>query len=534
MEDVRDLAALTRRAADRWGTRAALCFDETGEVYSFDDIERLTNKAANALTALGIQTGDRVAIMLANRPDWPLTWLGIVKAGAVMVPVNRYYKSADAGFLFSHAGVAAIVTSDALAPIVRAAISEAGMDPAPLILSVDGDADGNAGGDVDGAGRNFRAAVQAAPETPRGREIGESSVANIQYTSGTTGEPKGCMLPNGWFTGFARRVQGTDFAMREGDIVLTAQPYYYVDPQWILATTLQAGAELVVLDRFHPSSFWDKLRQYGVTWFYCLGVMPKMLLNQPEDARDREHAVRLVVCSAIPPADHARIEARWGAPWYEAYGLTETGLDIAVTAEEHDALVGSGCIGRPMPEREVRIVDGEGLDVPDGGAGELIQRGPGMMEGYYRNPEATAAAIRDGWFHTGDLARRDENGLIYFTGRKKDMIRRAGENISAAEVEGVIMQHPAVELAACLAVPDDLRGEEIKAYVVLREAGALEPADLADWVADRLAYFKVPRYWTWRESLPRTPSERVIKSELAGQGEDFSVGAWDRSDGVWR
>lgn len=519
-----DLKTLCRTAAEKWGGRRALHFDQTGETFSFEDIDRRSNQTAHALTRLGIQSGDRVAIMLANVPAWPLTWLGIVKAGAVMVPVNRFYRPVDAGYLFGHAGVKAIVTSDDLVPVVLESIEASGLMPPPRVLSIDG---GSAAVDIG-------AAVESAPDARTDVEVTPATLANIQYTSGTTGHPKGCMLPNAWFTGFARRIQGTDLALGEEDIVLTAQPFYYVDPQWILTATLYSGAELIVLDRFHPSNFWEKLREYGVTWFYCLGVMPKMLLNQPASPGDKKHNVRLVVCSAIPPSDHAEIEARWGTPWFEAFGLTETGLDIAVSAAEREALVGTGCIGRPMPERDVRIVDDTGNEVATGEAGELIERGPGMMDGYYRDEAATADAIKDGWFHTGDLARMDGEGRIFFQGRKKDMIRRAGENISAVEVEDVIMQHPDVALAACIPVPDDLRGEEVKAYVVLKAGKDVEPAVLADWTAERIAYFKVPRYWAFHDALPRTPSERVIKSELAEVGEDLRAGAWDRSDDAWR
>jgi crotonobetaine/carnitine-CoA ligase len=262
---------------------------------------------------------------------------------------------------------------------------------------------------------------------------------------------------------------------------------------------LLAGAELVVLDGFHPSSFWSKVRQYDVTYFYCLGAMPNLLLAMPPDDQDRRHRVRAVQCSAIPPNRHAELEKRWGVGWYEAFGMTETGADIRVGAAEHDELVGTGCLGHPAGHREARIVDGE-----------LLLRGPGLFDGYLGHPDV----LRDGWFPTGDLARIDEAGRVYHLGRIKDTIRRSGENIAAHEVEQVLMSHPSVALAAVVSVPDEIRGEEVKAFVVLAEGAELTAGQLQDYCAGKLASFKVPRFWAFRDALPLTPSERVAKHQL--------------------
>jgi len=292
-----------------------------------------------------------------------------------------------------------------------------------------------------------------------------------------------------------------------------------------------------VLDRFHPSTFWHRVREHRVTWFYCLGVMPKMMLNTPPSPLDRDHSVKRVICSAIPRADHAAIEARWGVPWYEAFGMTESGLDIAVGLEDHDETVGTGCIGTPMPGREARVVDAEDRPVPAGEPGELVLRGVGLMDGYYRNRLATADAFRNGWLHTGDVVRQDGRGRFHYLSRMKDMIRRGGENIAAAEVEEVIMRHSGVRLAAVLAVEDDLRGEEVMAYVVPGDDVSREevsPAVLSAFCAERLARFKVPRYWKYRADLPRTPSERIRKEALRDGHGDPRTGAWDRVENCWR
>jgi crotonobetaine/carnitine-CoA ligase len=244
--------------------------------------------------------------------------------------------------------------------------------------------------------------------------------------------------------------------------------------------------------------------------------MPVLMLTTPPSPRDREHRVRVIQCSAIPPARHAELEERWGAPWYEVFGMTETGGDIHVTEIEHDALVGSGAIGVAKPGREARIVDSDGVDVTDGEIGELVLRGPGMMSGYDDEPEATAQVFRGGWLHTGDLARRDAAGVITLVGRLKEVVRRAGENVAAREVEDTLLAHPSVRMAAVVGVPDEIRGEEVKAYLVLTDPRDAQhaAAELGPFCAEHIAGFKVPRYWEVRDDLPRTASERVAKPEL--------------------
>jgi crotonobetaine/carnitine-CoA ligase len=310
--------------------------------------------------------------------------------------------------------------------------------------------------------------------------------------------------------------------------MLTAQPFHYIDPQWNVAAGLLAGAELVILDGFHPSSFWAKVREHKVTYFYCLGAMPGLLLRMPPDPDDRHHRVRVVQCSAIPPALHATLEERWGVSWYEAFGMTETGADLRVTDADHDELVGTGCLGGPVSYRKVQITGADGQPAGAGQTGEITLAGPGMMDGYDGDPEATARVMRGGWFHTGDLGRMDARGRVYHAGRLKDMIRRGGENVAAREVEEVLLTHPAIRLAAVTAVPDEIRGEEVKAYYVTSGL-TVEPGELARYCRDRLAGFKVPRFWQSASDLPRTDSERVIKSQLG----TLAGPVFDAADGTW-
>ncbi|WP_067479427.1 AMP-binding protein [Actinomadura hibisca] len=489
-----DVAALVRRAAERWPDRMAWTFDQTGDSLTFGQIADRSAATARTLAGLGVHRGDRVAVMLPNVPDFPLLWLALARLGAVLVPLNLNYRSHDAGHVLADSGAGLLVTTRAYNDLadrlgVRVNYLEDRAPEAEVLLD------------------------RSHPE----------DLLNIQYTSGTTGLPKGCLLPHRYWTALADSMVSDFPHLGESDVMLTCQPFSYVDPQWNVLAALRSGAHLVVLDRFHPAGFWAKIRQYGVTYFYCLGLMPTLLLRMPPDPRDRDHAVRAVQCSAIPVTIHRDLEERWGVPWYEAFGMTETGADLRVGPGDHDETVGTGCIGRPLAHRDVRIVDEAGDLVERGTVGEIVLRGIGLMDGYLDHAEATARAFRNGWFHTGDLGRMDEQGRVYHTGRLKDMIRRSGENISAAEVEEVLLGHPAVRAAALVPVPDELRGEEAKAYAATD--GTVSAAELAAYCAERLAYFKVPRYWELRDELPMTASERVAKGRLPRH----TAGAYDRA-----
>jgi len=260
--------------------------------------------------------------------------------------------------------------------------------------------------------------------------------------------------------------------------------------------------------------------------------IPLFLLKAAPDRRDRDNEVRVARHVAMPPDLHRQVVQRWGFPWIEGYGITEGNVVTSMPLEYADEMTGSGSIGIPAPEVDVRIVDDSGADVPAGATGELLVRGPGMFRGYLNRPEATEEALRGGWLRTGDLGREDERGFLYFAGRKKDVIRRSGQNLSAAEVEDALRAHPMIIDAAVVPVPDRERGEEVKAYVLL--AGDAAPGDLpggkiVEFCADRLAWYKVPRYIEYRAAdFPRTPSMRVRKEVLKAERADLTEGCWDR------
>jgi carnitine-CoA ligase len=457
------------------------------------------------LRELRVAPGDRVALILKNSLFYPVAWLGTVTAGAVAVPINSRLGEVDARYVLDHSGATAVLTDDSVEDIARLA---GGVGRSYFVARAGSAMEGMENGDT----------TPAPAMSPGAR-------ANIQYTSGTTGFPKGCVLSHRYWQRIGAAAVEL-FRLEERDVLLTAQAHSYMDPQWNVVAALRGGCHLVLLGGFHPSTFMREVAEWKVTVFYCLGVMPTLLLKQPPEPWD-DNAVERIFCSAIPAAQHRAIEERWGAPWHELFGMTESGMNIAVTPQEHDAVVGTACLGRALWHNEATVVDEGDRELPPGEVGELVVRGMGFMDGYHDDPAATAEVFRNGWLHTGDLATRGADGLIYYKGRKKEMIRRAGENIAPVEIETALSAHDAVLECAVAPVPDPDLEEEAKAYVVLRPGVQAAVEHLHEFLRERIAPFKVPRYWEIRESLPHTASEKVAKHELEAGRASFLDGTAD-------
>jgi acyl-CoA synthetase (AMP-forming)/AMP-acid ligase II len=361
-----------------------------------------------------------------------------------------------------------------------------------------------------------------------------SDIANFQYTSGTTGFPKACMLSHDYWLRTAW-LTAVGAELRDDDVVLIAQPFSYMDPQWVSLMCMTGGRPLVVRPRFSASGFWPSVREHGVTLTYVLGAMPMLLLAQPPSPLDRDNRMRLVLCSGIVPEAHRSLEDRWGAPWREIYGSTESGLDLIVPPSAAET-AGTGAMGYPPPGKQVRIADDAGSTLPDGEVGQIIIRGAPMMDGYWNHPDSTERAFRGGWYNSGDLGYRDAAGWIHHAGRLKDVIRRGGENISAVEVENVLALHPAVSAVALVPIPDDLFGELPKAFVQLsagHEASTQTVMSLLDHVRGSLARFKIPAYLEFVETFPMTPSARIQKRVLLERDRDQRAGVFDVTANAW-
>ncbi|WP_252189754.1 MULTISPECIES: class I adenylate-forming enzyme family protein [unclassified Rhodococcus (in: high G+C Gram-positive bacteria)] len=472
--------------------------------WTFGEIDDWTSRLAHRLVAEdGVRAGDRVAIMLPNVVQWPIAWLAILKAGCVAVPVNSSYQSADLEFVLRDSGARVLFTDAGHTPLVEE------------VRAANGDL-----GNVRIVDAGSRSELARYPADRPGAAVTGETLANLQYTSGTTGFPKACILTHDYWVRLGWICAGAA-GLGFDDVVLTSQPFSYMDPQWNTSLCLTIGAPLVVLPRFSASGFMADVRRHRATFCYVLGSMPTLLFKQAPNPQDRDNDLRLVLCSAIPVALHAELEQRWGAPWREIFGMTESGVDL-VSVPESIADVGSGRLGQPVPTKRVRVVDPQGGDVAEGESGELITSGRPMMLGYWNRPEDTAQVLRDGWLHTGDVAVHGAGGYR-LVGRIKDMVRRGGENIASAEVERVLERDDTVVATAVVGVPDELFGEEVKAFVQLT-SGTPESRATAERIVDgarkQLARFKVPRYIEFVADFPRTPSERVSKPALKARSAE--------------
>jgi len=517
----RNIHELISQAAGEAGGKVLWNFFESGERATYAEMYARVMRLAAGLQSFGIRKGTHVAVMLPNVEAFPLTWLAIGVLGAVMVPVNVGYQLRELVYVLNDSDAEYLVLDASRLDTVEAGIESGDIRVQRAHVAV--------AGDPAPAGYTPWTALAACTTQPELPEVGLDDLLNIQYTSGTTGFPKGCMLAQRYWI-----VSGKVNAMRDGrkfERILASTPFYYMDPQWLLLMTIYQRASLFVAARQSASRFTSWLREFAIE--FCL--FPYVVFKQPTTGNDGVPTVVRGNVYGVPKGIHAALEERFDFCAREAFGMTEVGSAMFMPIEASD-MTGSGSCGKPSPFRECRIVDEQGAEVAPGEVGELLIRGPGILAGYYKNAQASQQALRGGWFHTGDLFRRDERGYFYIVGRVKDMIRRSSENVAAREVESVLNSAPSVLESAAIGVPDEVRGEEVKAYLVLKE-GVQPTREVLDEVIAvclaQLARFKVPRYYSFRASLPKTPSlkiaKQVLKSEALRPGEH----TFDRIQDAW-
>ena len=465
------------RTARRYGGKPFL--HPPGFTYA-ECLARIESLAAG-YRARGYGAGHRVALKLGNRPEFLLHFLALNSLGVSVVPLNPDYRAAELEYVLGHSEASAVVSAGTLDD----------------------------------------------PPTP-GKPCGAQECA-LLYTSGTTGKPKGCLLGNFYFLNVGRRYldEGGLCAVRHGEErLITPLPFFHMNALAVSTTAMILAAGCVVqLDRFHPRTWWRDVAESGATIVHYLGVMPAILNSQAEDSPEKNHHVRFGYGANANPKDHAAFEQRFGFPLVEAWAMTETGGGALIAASREPRHVGTRCFGLPKKDLEVQIEEG----------GELLVRhaGPdprrGFFSGYLKDEKSTEEAWRDGWFHTGDAVRRGPDGSLHFVDRLKNIIRRAGENIAALEVEAALAGHPAIEQVAVIAVPDPVRDEEVMACVVPLRKNFINretAISIQDWCLERLAYFKAPGHVAFVASLPTTATNKVQKAKLA----DFVVNAADSFD----
>ena len=507
-----------------------------GHHLTYRGFQEKVSQAAGMFQSLGINPGDRVGVFLPNCPEFLYSWFGLSTIGAIAVPINTAYKRDETAYILNNAEIALLVahttlldTADAaadLSPSVQTRLSVS--TPASLETPPPG-GDNTPAGWVDFSRLLERSTPLQGENLPA---VSPTDISMLQYTSGTTGNPKGVQVTHQMYVaagqGFAHWTQATP-----DDRFFTCLPYFHANAQYYSTMgALAAGATLVVAERFSASRFWDQVRAADATVVNFIGMMMPVLSKQPESPDDRDNNVRLFYGSpAFDPEFLENFQERFGTDIIVGFGMTETCYGAIERIGDRRRSNSSG-LPRQHPDprftNEVRIADDNGQPVPANSVGEITLRNPATMLGYWRNPEQTAEALRDGWLFTGDLGWLDEDGFLYFVDRKKDVIRRRGENISSQEVEDVIKSHPSVLDCAVIAVPSELGEDEVKAYILPRPGFTAEPQDVVLWCADRLAYFKVPRYIEVRDEFPRTPSLRVRKDVLRQEKDDLIAGCFDR------
>jgi crotonobetaine/carnitine-CoA ligase len=480
------------------------------------------NRAANGLLALGVKPGDKVAIMLPNCPEFLYAWFGANRIGAVEVPINAALKGA--GLTYQ------IVQSDSVVLVADTEYLDRLNDVADDLTSVRHVIllDRQGGAKLPGLGKLKSLAFRELadrPSTSPGIKVNFRDLATILYTSGTTGVSKGVeMSHHYWYDIWAESVKYARYT--EDDVLYTGLPFFHGNAQGItIGPAILADAKAVIVERFSASQLWDDCRRWDCTEANYIGGVIPILLKQAERADDADNPVRLMVGAAAPQDEWQSFQKRFNTKLLEVYGMTEC---YCCLASPYDAPRAGSC-GQAITGWDVRIVDDEDNDCPPDVNGEFIARSNKMFvgtTGYYKKAEATLDLFRNGWIHTGDMGRRDADGYFYFVDRKKQAIRRRGENISSFEVESVIGSHPAVLESGVVGVPSEVGEEEVKAVVVLKEGQKVSAEELVRWCEPRMAYFAIPRYIAFRDSLPKTPSERVEKFKLKDEG--ITADCWDR------
>lgn len=501
------------RAAEAYAARPFLAapagahrsYHRDGYEIDYATAAREIQRLCELYSARGFGHGHRVAILLDNRPEHFLHKLALNTLGISCVPVNPDYRASEIAYLLEHSSADLAVVSDERHEQLAAGINASAHKPP--IARFDEPA-------------SFPTATTARRDDP----VSAASEASILYTSGTTGRPKGCMLSHSYElesgAWYATRGGRAAF-LPEGDRLYNPLPVYHVNSSIMSFQCLMlTGGCQIQADRFNPTRWWQEVKQTRATVVHYLGIIAPMLLEVPPSPGDRDHTVRMGIGAGVEPQLHDVFEQRFGFPLLEVWGMTEMVRIIIDNFEPR--LTNTRAFGRPTPGIDVRVVDEKDQDVSQGQSGEMIIRHSaatprrGFFSGYLKDEKATDEAWRGGWFHTGDTVRQDADGMLYFVDRRKNIIRRSGENIAAAEIEAVLQAHPLVKQVAVLAVPDAVREEEVYACIVLNDSADPAVADnvLFDHCYAELAYFKTPGWILFVDTLPTTGTQKIQKHHI--------------------
>lgn len=511
-----NLGTLVADATQRHGERPYLLWQNRR--VSYGELDRRSGQFARGMAELGIKKGDRVAVMLENCPEYLFAWFGAAKLGAIEVSINTAFKGSILQYILQDCSASAIV----IAPeMMEALLPELPSLPVLQTIIIVG-----TGSAAAVPGRRVVSASSFETLDPFAPQASPTDIAVLGYTSGTTGPSKGAMLTHNRIVKTGEEMARVRSVSPE-DNLYTCLPLFHGNAKFLtIMPALVMGARASLGTRFSASQFWNEVRFMGATQFNYLGVMISVLFKQPPSAADRDHSVRLGWGAGAMREMLPAFEERFGVFLMEGYGLTEGGIPLSNTLSERRI----GSCGRQMPGYEVDVVDDWDNAVAPGEHGELVVRSRWphtTMAGYYGMPDKTAEIYRNFWLHTGDLGSKDEEGFFYFIDRKKDAIRRRGENISSFEVEAAVNTHPGILESAAFPIKSDVTEDDVMVVAVLKPGESLTPEAFTEHCVARMPYFWVPRFVRLTtQPLPRTPTNKVEKYRLREKG--VTPDTWDR------
>jgi len=490
-----NLASIVTESAERAPEAVAVRLAPLELTYA--ELDDRSARVAALLREKGLEQGDRIGVMLPNVLEFPITYYGVLRAGGVVVPMNVLLKRREIAFYLEDSGAKLLLAWHGFAAEAREGAADAGTE----LIEVEPEAFAELLGDR-----------EPAPELA---DTDEEDTAVILYTSGTTGKPKGAELTHFNLSRNSDIASRTTSDVKAGDVVLGALPLFHSFGQTVsMNASLRVGATLTLLPKFDPGEALEIMQRDSVTHFYGVPTMYGTLLHHP--GREDYDTSTLRICitgGASMPVEVLRgFEQAFGCELLEGYGLSETSPVACVNHPGRPRKPGS--IGVPIEEVEMKVVDENDEEVPQGEVGEIVVRGHNVMKGYWQRPDATEEAMRGDWFHTGDMARIDEDGYYFIVDRKKDLIIRGGYNVYPREVEEVLYEHPKIREAAVVGVPHDEWGEEIGAAIVCHEDEELAPEEVGEYVKERIAAYKYPRVVWFLDDLPKGPTGKILKREI--------------------
>jgi long-chain acyl-CoA synthetase len=489
-----NLATILTQSAARHGDRPAVRLDDA--VFNYTLLDEASARVAALLKTKGLQPGDRVGIMLPNVPYFPVAYYGVLRAGGVVVPMNVLLKAREVGFYLKDPGARIVFAWHDFLDAAQTGADEAG---AELVVVKPGEIEGE---------------IFAHEPDPEVADVADDDTAVILYTSGTTGQPKGAELTHDNLKRNAEISAGL-FSLDETVVVLGALPLFHSFGQTCgMNATILAGGCLSLIPRFDPAKALEIIQRDKVKVFEGVPTMYGAMLHQPD--RTEYDTSSLEICAsggaALPVELLRGFDEAFDCKVLEGYGLSETSPVASFNHPDKERKPGS--IGTPIAGVEMKVVGEDGQDLATGEVGEIVIKGHNVMKGYWNKPEATAEVMRDGWFHTGDMAKVDEDGYFFIVDRKKDMIIRGGYNVYPREIEEVLYEHPAVREAAVVGVPHDDLGEEVGAAVALKDGEQVSAEELQAYVKDNVAAYKYPRHVWFLDELPKGPTGKILKREI--------------------